>query len=46
MDAKFMGMGIKNLIGCAIFTILFIIVFKIVMAKYPVKGVSELAHSI
>lgn len=46
MDGQFMGMGLKNLVGCAIFTIIFILILKVVLAKYPIKGVSEMAHAI
>lgn len=39
---KFLGVGLKTALMLAIFTMLFILGGKIIFAKYPVKGVSEL----
>lgn len=36
-----MGLGLKGLMGCALFTILLILLLKVALAKYPVKGVSD-----
>ncbi|WP_431806296.1 hypothetical protein [Bacillus pumilus] len=40
------GVGLKNLIVIAMFTMLFIVGLKVIMAKYPVAGMSEVVHAV
>lgn len=46
MEDRFLGIGFKNLLGIGIFVILLIVVLKIVFAKHPVKGVSDVVLAI
>jgi len=46
MDGKFMGVGLGNLLGIAIFVILVILVSKVVFTKYEVPGVSQAVQAI
>ena len=39
---KFLGVGFVNAVGLAIFVVLFIVVFKVVLAKYQVPGVTDI----
>ena len=39
---KFLGVGFVNAVGIAIFVVLFIVVFKVVLAKWQVPGVSDI----
>jgi hypothetical protein len=41
MDSKFLGIGLKNALGIAIFTMLFFIVCKVIFTTHHVEGVSE-----
>lgn len=43
---KFLGVGLKTATMLAIFTILFILGGKVISAKYPVKGITEVFHAI
>lgn len=43
---KFLGLGLTNLIGVSIFTILFIVIAKVLLVKYPITGVSEVVQSV
>lgn len=43
---KFAGLGLKNLVVVAMFTMLFIVVCKVVFAKYEVQGVSQVVHAV
>jgi hypothetical protein len=42
---KLGGLGLKNLIVVATFTLVFIVMMKVIFTKYPVKGVSEVVQS-
>lgn len=46
MNGKFLGVGLKNAVLLAIFTMLFIVVSKVIFTKYPVKGLSEVIQSV
>jgi hypothetical protein len=41
-----MGVGLVNAVSIALFTMLVIIIAKIVSLKYPIKGVTELINTI
>lgn len=43
---KFLGLGLKNLIGVLLFVIIGIVVLKTVLTKHPVKGVSEVVQAV
>ena len=38
--------GVRNFILIGIMAILFIVLMKVVLTKYPVKGVTDLVHSV
>lgn len=44
MDSKFLGIGLVNALGIAVFTMLFIIFLKTVLNIKPVEGLSELVN--
>lgn len=46
MDDKFLGVGIPKALGIAIFTMIVIIIFKIVFTKYEVEGISEVVRTV
>jgi hypothetical protein len=46
VEGNFMGLGLKNLIGIFIFVVVGIVVMKVVFTKYPVKGISDIAHAV
>ena len=41
LDGKFLGIGLQNALGIAIFTLLVIVSLKIIFTKHEVEGVSE-----
>lgn len=43
---NFLGVGFKGAIGISLFTIVLIILLKVALTKYPVKGVTDLVNSI
>lgn len=43
---KFLGLGLVNLVGIAIFVMLFIIIVKVVTMKFRVPGVTEVVNII
>lgn len=43
---KLAGVGLKNLVVISLFTIIFIVMLKTILAKHPVKGVSEVVHAV
>ncbi|WP_434785684.1 hypothetical protein [Bacillus velezensis] len=43
---KFAGVGVKNLIVIAMFTMMTIVVLKVVLAKHEVNGISQLVHAV
>lgn len=43
---KFAGLGLKNLVVVAMFTMLFIVICKVVFTKYEVTGVSQVVQSV
>ena len=42
MEGKFLGMGLKNLLGIWILFTIFSLVAKVVFTKYEIPGVSEI----
>ena len=43
---KFGGVGLKNMVVIALFTMIIIVVMKTVLTKHPVKGVSEVVQAV
>lgn len=43
---RFAGVGLRNVLLISIMTMLFIVMAKVIFAKYEIKGVSEVVHSI
>lgn len=43
---KFLGLGLVNLVGVAVFVMLFIIMIKVVTVKFPIPGVSEVVNMV
>jgi hypothetical protein len=43
---KFLGLGLKNLIGVFLFIVLMILLTKVVFTKYQVKGVTEAVQAL
>ena len=46
MGENFLGLGVKKLIGISIFVIIFIVMLKVILTKYPVKGVSDVVQAV
>lgn len=46
MGESFLGLGLKKLIGIGVFVILFIVILKVVLTKYPVKGVTDVIQAV
>ena len=45
MGGKFLGIGLNNAIGIALFTMLFSVMLKVIFTKYEVTGVSEVVRT-
>lgn len=43
---KFLGVGLKNAVLLALFTMLVIVMAKVIFTKYPVRGLSELVQAV
>jgi hypothetical protein len=41
---KFLGIGLKQGMAVSLFVIIFIVLFKVVLNKYPVKGLTEIIN--
>lgn len=41
MDAKFLGVGVMNAFGLWCMFIVFTLIAKVIVTKYPISGVSE-----
>lgn len=42
MDGKFLGVGITNAFGLWLLFLIFSIIFKVIVVKYPVEGLTDL----
>ena len=42
MDGKFLGVGITNAFGLWLLFMVFSIIFKVIVVKYPVEGLTDL----
>ena len=45
MDTKFLGVGLTNVIGIALFTMLVSFVLKVIFTKYEVEGISQVVRT-
>lgn len=45
MDGKFLGVGLQNALGIALFTLLVSVALKVIFTKYEVEGVSEVVRA-
>lgn len=45
MNEKFLGVGLTNALGIALFTMVTIISLKIIFTKHEVSGISEVVRS-
>ena len=43
---KFLGVGLTNALGIALFTMLVIVMMKVIFTKYEVEGVSEVVRTV
>lgn len=46
MDEKFMGVGLKKALALWIFIIIMTVVAKVVLNKYPVKGLTDIINTV
>lgn len=46
MEDKFLGVGLQKALGIAVFTMIVIIIFKIIFTKYEVEGISEVVRTV
>ena len=42
---KFLGVGLTNAIGIALFTLLISVALKVIFTKYEIEGVSEVVRT-
>lgn len=45
MESKFLGVGLTNALGIALFTLTVSIILKVVFTKYEVEGVSQVVRT-
>lgn len=45
MGDKFLGVGLTNALGLALFTLLVSVILKVVFTKYEVEGISEVVRT-
>ena len=45
MDGKFLGVGLQNALGIALFTLLVSVALKVIFTKYEIEGVSEVVRA-
>ena len=45
MDGKFLGVGLQNALGIALFTLLVSVSLKVIFTKYEIEGVSEVVRA-
>jgi hypothetical protein len=43
---KFAGVGLKNVILIWLLCVVFTVMAKVILAKHPVPGISEVIHSV
>lgn len=45
MEGRFLGVGLTNALGLALFTMLVLVVSKVVFTQYHIDGVSEVVQT-
>ena len=45
MESKFLGIGITNAIGIALFTMIVSVILKVIFIKYEVEGISQVVRT-
>lgn len=45
MDGKFLGVGLQNALGIALFTLLVSVMLKVIFTKYEIEGISEVVRA-
>ena len=45
MGGKFLGIGLNNAIGIALFTMIVSVMLKVIFTKYEIQGVSEVVRT-
>lgn len=45
VDGKFLGVGLQNALGIALFTLLVSVALKVIFTKYEIEGVSEVVRA-
>ena len=45
MDSKFLGVGLTNAIGIALFTMIVSVILKVIFTKYEIEGVSQVVRT-
>ena len=45
MDSKFLGVGLTNVIGIALLTMLVSVILRATFAKYEVEGLSQVVRT-
>ena len=45
MESKFLGIGLTNVIGIALFTMLVSVILKVIFTKYEVEGISQVVRT-
>ena len=45
MESKFLGVGLTNVIGIALFTMLVSVILKVIFTKYEVEGISQVVST-
>ncbi|KYC77732.1 hypothetical protein B4092_4707 [Bacillus licheniformis] len=43
---KFAGVGLKNMVVIAMFTMVFIVMAKVVLTKHEINGVTQLVNAV
>ena len=45
MGEKFLGVGLQNALGIALFTMLVSVTAKVIFTKYEIEGISEVVRT-
>ena len=45
MEGNFLGVGLTNVIGIALFTMLVSVILKVIFTKYEVEGISQVIRT-
>lgn len=45
METKFLGVGLTNALGIALFTLVVSIMLKVIFTKYEVEGISQVVRT-